>query len=99
VAFRVVWTKPAREDLREILNRIKMDAPEAAWRFGQQVQDAGRSLRKFPERGRQVPEVAGYREMLLGNYRLIYQVQDKTVRIVRFIWGSRDFPRAWRGDR
>ena len=96
MAFRVVWQKSAREDLRELLARIKKDSREAARSFGRQVNDAGRSLRNFPERGRAVPEIAGYRELLLGNYRLIYCLQDKTVRIVRFIWGSRDFPRAWK---
>jgi plasmid stabilization system protein ParE len=36
------------------------------------------------------------RELLVGNYRLVYEVDGSRVRIVAFLHGARDFAR-WRG--
>ncbi len=46
-----------------------------------------------------VPELGeeDVRELLLGRYRLVYEVFPKRVAVVRLIHASRDFQRAWRG--
>ena len=59
---------------------------------------AAASLRTLSERGRRVPESEdpSMRELLVGNYRLVYEVDGSRVRIVAFLHGARDFAR-WRG--
>jgi len=37
------------------------------------------------------------RELLMGRYRMIYEVFPDRVAIVRVIHASRDFETAWRG--
>jgi toxin ParE1/3/4 len=52
------------------------------------------------ERGRVVPELGleEVRELLLGRYRLVYEVFSDRVAILRVIHASRDFLKAWRGN-
>ena len=47
-----------------------------------------------------VPELAqpDVRELLLGRYRLIYEVFPDRVAVVRLLHASRDFERAWRSE-
>ena len=37
------------------------------------------------------------RELLLGRYRLVYEILPDRVAVVRLIHASRDFLKAWRG--
>jgi toxin ParE1/3/4 len=55
---------------------------------------AARSLRKFPQRGRVVPELrdAAVREIFVKQYRLIYEVQSDRVTVLAFLHGARQFP-------
>jgi mRNA-degrading endonuclease RelE of RelBE toxin-antitoxin system len=46
---------------------------------------------EWPELGE--PNV---RELLIGNYRLIFEVQEKTVYILGLIHGARDLAALWR---
>ena len=59
---------------------------------------AARSLSTLYERGRVVPELGlpDVRELLLGHYRLVYEVFPAQVAVVRIIHASRDFEKAWR---
>jgi toxin ParE1/3/4 len=56
------------------------------------MREAGVSLDIFPERGRKVPEFdrADIREILVGNYRLIYLLAPTTIIIVTILHTSRD---------
>jgi plasmid stabilization system protein ParE len=47
-----------------------------------------------------VPELgeANVRELLLGRYRLVYEVFPDRVAVLRLIHASRDFERAWRSE-
>jgi plasmid stabilization system protein ParE len=60
---------------------------------------AARSLAELSERGRIVPEIGdpAVRELLLGRYRVVYEVFPERVAIVRVIHASRDFLSAWGG--
>ena len=100
MARTVVWAQRARSDLRLAVTYILNDSPEAASSFAFAVTEAARSLSSLSERGRVVPELgeSGGRELLLGRYRLIYEVLGDRVAIVRLIHASRDFERAWRNE-
>jgi plasmid stabilization system protein ParE len=48
-------------------------------------------LHHFPESGRKVPEDKRgmYRELIVGNYRVVYRMNEDTVTIVTLIHGAR----------
>ena len=58
--------------------------------------EAGESLDHSAERGRMVPErkQAHIRELIVGQYRLMYLLRGPRVRIARVLRGSRDFHTA-----
>jgi len=91
---RVVWSWHAREDLRRIVDYVRADQPAAARRLGQQITHATRRLDQFPLSGRVVPELPGleFREIIVGNYRVIYEVAEEQVEVLAVIHGMRDLP-------
>ena len=56
MARRVVWTALAQRDLGATADYISADSPRYAAALVREVRDAARSLRRFAERGRIVPE-------------------------------------------
>jgi len=96
LARSVVWARRARS---LAVAHIREESPGAARSFGSAVVRAARSLSTLSERGRTVPELGqpDVRELLLGRYRLVYEVFPDTVAVLRLIHASRDFEKAWRG--
>ena len=99
MAREIVWANRARSDLRLAIRHIQADSPTAARTFASAIIQSSRSLATLSERGRVVPELGQQevRELLLGRYRLVYEVFPERVAIVRLIHASRDFVNAWRG--
>ena len=100
MARTVIWAQRARSDLRVAVASIQADSPAAARAFATAAVKASRSLATLSERGRVVPELSDdhVRELILGRYRMIYEVFPERVAILRVIHGSRDFGKAWRGS-
>lgn len=91
--YRVEWTVEAEGDALRIVSRFdsRIDAERIVARFSGKAAN----LATFPERGRIVPElerlgVVRHREVLLGPWRLLYEVHDQTVIIVAALDGRRD---------
>ncbi|MBM3821674.1 MAG: type II toxin-antitoxin system RelE/ParE family toxin [Verrucomicrobia bacterium] len=99
--FKIFLSDDALSDLERIVAYIAPHNPVAAERIGNQLLDAALSLRKFPERGRVVPEFKRpvLREIIFRSYRIIYRVNpcDQSLEIVRFWHGARGFPHIPRG--
>lgn len=78
MAREVKWAQAAFDDLDAIADYIGKDSPNYAAAFVGDALEAGFSLTHMAERGRVVPEwhEETIRELLLGNYRLIYQVME-----------------------
>jgi plasmid stabilization system protein ParE len=97
VAWQVSWTETALHDLETAADYIARDSPHYAAAFIREALEAGRSLTHFAERGRRVPEFpeSNLRELLVGNYRLIYQVTGASVTVLAFIHGARDLWALW----
>ena len=72
----IVWTRPALDSLFSITRYIQSDKPAAARHFADAIKAKVARLEKFPESGRTVPEfpASGLREVLVGDYRVIYRV-------------------------
>ena len=65
--------------------------PGYAQTLGLHIQQRVGQLHLFPESGRTVPEDkrGTYRELIVGNYRVVYRVDEDTVTIVTLIHGAR----------
>ena len=86
----VYWTRQAREDLRAIRAHIARDAPATASAYVRQLRESVGRLREFPHSGEVVREIGRkeIREILQGNYRLIYRVSDRRVDILAVFHGA-----------
>ncbi|MFY9821869.1 MAG: type II toxin-antitoxin system RelE/ParE family toxin [Thermoanaerobaculia bacterium] len=100
MARKVKWTKPALEDLEQTADYIALDSPYYAAAFVRQMREAARSLRQMARRGRVVPEISDptIRELLIGNYRLLYQLRKSDVLVIALIHGARDLASLWERD-
>ena len=87
----VVWAKRAVVCLDEIGDHVARDSPDGAERVVIQLIDAGESLQSGPWRGRPVPESErdDVRELVIGKYRVIYQVMPELLRIVSVVHSAR----------
>ncbi|MFD1258143.1 type II toxin-antitoxin system RelE/ParE family toxin [Mucilaginibacter terrae] len=87
----IVVTESAFADLEEIESYISIDSPAIARKFISRIFDRIDQLQKYPESGKFVPEIPDpfIRELLFNKYRIIYQLKDKTVSVLRVVHGSR----------
>jgi len=89
---RIVWTIQAVEDLENIFDYISKDSPKYARIQINRIQSIVKVLKKQPRSGRVVPEIGNekIRELILGNYRIIYRLpSDKTVEVLTIHHSSR----------
>ncbi len=89
--FEVTWSPQVRDDLHGIAAYIAKDSPRYASAVIEKILAAGCSLRILPWRGRIVPEIGNEkcREVFIYEYRLLYEIDDKAVRIIAVIHGRR----------
>ena len=69
----------------EIAAYIAIDSLNEAEKWGDRIYHAVERLAEFPESGRQIPELSSlknYRELIFGNYRIIYRINTDTVFIL-----------------
>src|SRR5262245_53437172 len=91
MAREVGWAQSASDDLAEIANYIAKDSEFYAAAVVRELIEAARSLDMFAERGRIVPEYRNpqIRELFVRDYRLVYELDDATVHVLRVIHGSK----------
>ena len=97
MAWKVRWTGPALEDLELIAGYIAADSKYYSAAFVREIRDAARSLKQVARRGRVVPEISDptIRELLIGNYRLLYQLRTSEALVIALIHGARDLGSLW----
>ena len=94
--FVVHWTQTAVEDLLSIIGYVvDRDGAEAAEHLYGQITHVVAGLETLPLRCRIVPELEaegldGYREVLVGPYRLMITVRGRDVVILTAMDGRRD---------
>ena len=95
---KVVWTQPAADDVVETVEYIARDSPSFATTLAQRICGAEDSLEELSERGRPFPDPAypDFRELIVGPYRLVYEVEDERVVIHGVVHGSRQVERVLR---
>ena len=72
---RIIWTRQALDDLEQLLEFIAKQAPVAACRFAEKIIDRVEVLQKHSKLGGLIPEDERgvYRQIVQGNYRVIYR--------------------------
>jgi toxin ParE1/3/4 len=96
MAFHIAWSDTAYEDLREIVQYIALDDPEAASNLADRVIYHIELASDFPFANRIVPEKddKSIREAILSPYRIIYSVDSiqTSIHILRIWHSSRGIP-------
>jgi toxin ParE1/3/4 len=73
---KVNWTHQAIEDIHEIREYYKVRSEKFTEQLTDKIFEKGDSLQKFPQLGREVPELNNkqIRELIYLNYRIIYRI-------------------------
>ncbi|MBA3513491.1 MAG: type II toxin-antitoxin system RelE/ParE family toxin [Pyrinomonadaceae bacterium] len=79
MAYKLIWSPPARDDLHDIIVFIARDNPNRAMSFGYELISQIDRLQDFPDIGRVVPEYQNnnLREIPFRPYRVVYRVNHK----------------------
>jgi len=79
--MKIVWSPLAIDRASEIADDIVLDKPAAADKWITTVFFRVEQLKSSPETGRVVPEIGDdqFRELIYGNYRIIYRIEKKQV--------------------
>jgi plasmid stabilization system protein ParE len=93
---KVRWTEQAFTRLADIEDYVGADSPTAAQRLSARLVRGASTLARNPNLGRRVPELpgSGLRELIDGNYRIVYRVRPPRVEILTVFEGHRRFPLA-----
>jgi plasmid stabilization system protein ParE len=90
------WSQQAADDLEAIAEFIAADSPHYAELFVIDVLRAVERLADFPRSGRMVPESGkpSIREIILGNYRIVFRCKKNVVEILAVYHGARLLDRS-----
>lgn len=82
---KLIWTEFAVEDLKSIHEFISQDSKVYADRFIEKIISRVDQLEHYPQSGRIVPEFnkESLRELIEGNYRIIYLIHPDFIAITR----------------
>ena len=90
---KVLLTPQVKQDIEVAYLFIRADAPETARRWRTRLRALIRTLSTFPERHEIAAEAresgVELRQMLYGNYRILYKVDSGTVRVHALRHGAR----------
>jgi plasmid stabilization system protein ParE len=91
----IVWTAPARRDLRAHLVYLAERSPLAARKTHAAIREAVERLADFPQRGRP-GRLEGTRETVVAGtpYLVVYRTRETSRRILRVLHGAQDWPPA-----
>ncbi|MGD8846852.1 MAG: type II toxin-antitoxin system RelE/ParE family toxin [Desulfobacteraceae bacterium] len=92
--MKLFWTETAKQDLQTIRRYIATDNPTAAKRWIERLRERARNALHSPLCGRKVPEFTrnDIRELIEGNYRIVYQVFEDRLVILTVFEGHQLFP-------
>jgi plasmid stabilization system protein ParE len=93
--YEVEWTDVAEKDVAAIVGFIAADNPHNALQVLQTLRDKATGLYRFPLRCRIVPEflahgILSYRELIVSQWRIIYQILGRKVYILSVVDSRRN---------
>ncbi len=91
--YKVIFSRYSEEDLIEIIEYYNSVNADFSKNLFYAIEEKVNNLKDFPELGRIVPEleeqdIVDYRELIEGNYRIIYEIQEHSI-IIHAIVDSR----------
>ncbi|MBU2618540.1 MAG: type II toxin-antitoxin system RelE/ParE family toxin [Proteobacteria bacterium] len=92
--MKILWSPLAVERASDISDYIALDNPTAAANWIETIFKKIEQLKSSPLSGRVVPEVNNkeIRELIYGNYRIIYRVENKQISILTIRHGKQILP-------
>jgi len=92
--MKIIWSPIAVDRVSEIAGYIAQDDPVAARNWIETVFKKVEELKAFPESGRVVPETdnKAIRELIYGNYRVIYRLEKKRISVLTVRHGKQILP-------
>ena len=92
--MRIIWSPLAVDRASEIADYIAQDKPSAAEKWIDTVFSKVEQLKSSPEIGRIIPEIndSQFRELIYGNYRIIYRIETKQISILTIRHGRQILP-------
>lgn len=90
---KIVWAPQAIQDVEAIRAHIARDSNLYADLVVERVVAAVERLADHPRSGRVVPELGdeSIREVIHGNYRIVYRLRDEVVEVATVFHGARLF--------
>jgi len=93
--YGIIFSRFAENDLKEIKNYFLEINPEYAKGLFLKIKCKILELKDFPEKGKIVPEleqqgIIKYRQILEGNYRIIYSIKKFEVNILIIVDSRRE---------
>ena len=88
---KVIWTEFALGDLKAIHEYISQDSKAYADKFIEKLINRVDQLENFAKSGRSVPEFNSetIRELVEGNYRIVYKINPDHIGVVRIHHSAR----------
>lgn len=82
--MKIVFSSRAKTDFAEFVKFIASDKPQAARKWAANIRQSVLKLSDFPKMGRTVPEYGDetIREIINGQYRVVYKIDGKNDTIV-----------------
>jgi len=88
----VIWSEPAKADLRSIHDFIAHDSLHYAKKVTQDIREKTDVLDRLPKVGKKVPELndEAVRELSLYSYRIIYEIKSQSIFVLAVVHKRRD---------
>ncbi len=92
--MKINWSPLAIDRASEIAEYIAQDKPAAAEKWISTVFSKVEQLKSSPEIGRIVPEIRNdqFRELIYGNYRIVYRIEKEQISILTIRHGKQILP-------
>lgn len=89
----VIWTTPAKADLKHVHDFIAEDSKHYAKKVSQEIREKTDLLNELPNMGKMVPEVGKpeVQELHMYSYRIMYEVKNDDCYVLALIHKRRDF--------
>lgn len=92
--MNVGWSRESLDDLDAIYQYIAQDSSVYAQRTLDRIVARAEQIARHPRSGRKTPEMnrPQIREVIEGNYRIVYHIDRQDIKILTVLHGARRFP-------
>jgi plasmid stabilization system protein ParE len=92
--MKIIWSPLVIDRASKIAEYIAQDKPAAAEKWISTVFSKVEQLKSSPEIGRIVPEIRNdqFRELIYGNYRIVYRIEKERISILTIRHGKQILP-------